>query len=566
MQRRWDWHRSPDAPEQLAASIDLSAAAEHWQRLPCELNAAEQLIAGQLGCVSLLGKRFPLDADGTMNWRLGPVASERLETITLHYHEWFEPLAMLAASGDQEATAWLRRCWADWLRRCDLTIRGSRPLAWNAYAIATRLMTWPRCLCVLPDDFWTDDLPLQSVLDSLFRQAAFLRAHLEWDVRANHLLRDGVGLMLAGRLFRQSDWHRTGERIVVREIETQFHSDGTHYEQSLHYHAEVLADCIAARCAATDPQIASWTRLHEFVPPAYWQLHSDDAGHLFNDSTWTTKADLDRLADALEMQPSLERPTVALRTGLQCIRKGDWTVFFDCGSDGCREQPGHGHADALSVEVSVDGRRLIVDPGTFHYDNSDRRHIERNTAAHNTPVVIIQGKRGRSTSDVWHIFRMGRRAEVTLVQPFRSGVAIGAYRGQKGLGDIVREVRVESDELRIRDSHSRHTEVISGQSQAFLIPADWNASYVEKKNPKAGIRLQQGTTQLIATMHPLVDEGDPPIPYRVDLFEAGTDGAEYAPRYLELRPAHLISFVAWPKRTQYRGVEFVISRCGAKVD
>jgi len=59
-------------------------------------------------------------------------------------------------------------------------------------------------------------------------------------------------------------------------------------------------------------------------------------------------------------------------------------MVVDAGPQGVGRS-GHGHADALSVRLTVDGRRYLVDPGTCAYvsDNGDR-DVFRGTGAHNT--------------------------------------------------------------------------------------------------------------------------------------------------------------------------------------
>jgi len=62
-------------------------------------------------------------------------------------------------------------------------------------------------------------------------------------------------------------------------------------------------------------------------------------------------------------------------------------VIFDCGGLGMLNG-GHGHADALSLIVSVDGTEILTDPGTFVYNGSPKwRNFFRSTHAHNTVVV-----------------------------------------------------------------------------------------------------------------------------------------------------------------------------------
>src|SRR5689334_5590176 len=92
---------------------------------------------------------------GPPEWRLGRVAVDRLGTITLHYHAWAYGLAESAGAGGEgadEAAALFRDHVGDWMRRCPLDARGARDLAWNSYAIATRIGWWVRAACVLGPD------------------------------------------------------------------------------------------------------------------------------------------------------------------------------------------------------------------------------------------------------------------------------------------------------------------------------------------------------------------------------------------------------------------------------
>jgi uncharacterized heparinase superfamily protein len=79
-------------------------------------------------------------------------------------------------------------------------------------------------------------------------------------------------------------------------------------------------------------------------------------------------------------------------------------LLFDAGPVGADHLPAHAHADLLTLEVSVGGRRLFVDSGTFDYEDSAMRQYCRSTAAHNTLEID-----GQNQCDVWSRFRMGRR-------------------------------------------------------------------------------------------------------------------------------------------------------------
>jgi uncharacterized heparinase superfamily protein len=63
-------------------------------------------------------------------------------------------------------------------------------------------------------------------------------------------------------------------------------------------------------------------------------------------------------------------------------------LIFDCGPLGLLPNAAHGHADALSVLIRLNGRELLGDPGTGTYFANRRvRDALRSTAAHNTVTV-----------------------------------------------------------------------------------------------------------------------------------------------------------------------------------
>ena len=62
-------------------------------------------------------------------------------------------------------------------------------------------------------------------------------------------------------------------------------------------------------------------------------------------------------------------------------------LLVDCGEIGALSG-GHGHADALAIDVAVGGRTMIVDAGTYTYHESEHLRDEfRATQAHNTLTI-----------------------------------------------------------------------------------------------------------------------------------------------------------------------------------
>jgi len=156
------------------------------------------------------------------------------------------------------------------------------------------------------------------------------------------------------------------------------------------------------------------------------------------------------------------------------VARNPWTVFFDVGPIGPDYQPGHAHADTLTLETSFSGRRLFVDPGTYAYDDARRRY-DRSTDAHNTVCIDA-----RDTSEVWHIFRVGRRAYAHHVSVefnadgFTAGAAHDGYASLPGGPKHARTVSITNQrELRITDRvDGRGTHSLSG---GWLLAPGWSA-------------------------------------------------------------------------------------------
>lgn len=60
---------------------------------------------------------------------------------------------------------------------------------------------------------------------------------------------------------------------------------------------------------------------------------------------------------------------------------------MDCSPHGATAIAAHAHADALAIELRVDGRDVIADPGTYRYSAVARRSYYRSTRAHSTVTL-----------------------------------------------------------------------------------------------------------------------------------------------------------------------------------
>jgi uncharacterized heparinase superfamily protein len=377
------------------------------------------------------------------DWLLGQTDHDRLWTVTLHYHRWAYDLAQLASreeQGGREAGELFVEYLSDWMDRCDLSAPGAIHLAWNAYATATRISWWVRSALLLGPEWWSRRADFRGrFLSSLSRQADYLARNIEWDLRGNHLLRDAVGLAWAGRFLNSpqaAQWLRSARVLAADQVREQILGDGGHFERSPMYHRIVMDDLLVLSRLIDEPTVRHEieTTLCRMVDFAHWVRHPDGKIPLVNDAALESKPAFDKVPTACGGRHFAE-------TGLAIWHGTPWTVFFDVGPIGPDYQPGHGHADTLSLECSYDGLRLFVDPGTHSYDPDERRAYDRSTAAHNTICVD-----GTDSSEVWDIFRVGRRA-----RPFSVDVraaesvfdATAAHDGYFHLRSVVHRRRVQ---------------------------------------------------------------------------------------------------------------------------
>jgi len=350
-----------------------------------------------------------------IDWRLEsrPEASQ-LWRYHLHYHEYLLDLAAEGVrSGDP---SWFDRAW----RIVDQWIAGnplsdSRVLfdAWQPYCISRRLPVW----CFLWSLAAPPDELRERVLGSMFCQARYLAAHLEKDLGSNHLFENVRALTIIGAFLDGPEadrWLRFGAKRFRRQVVEQVLPSGEHYERSPMYHALMLEAVLDVRdvtravlpelsdlCAHTARKMAAFAK--EI-------LHPDGQIPLLGDSCLDEAAHVGSLiaraggADDGQRDSSTRPPGGKVVSDYWVYRDGGDFLLFDAGPVGVDHMPAHAHADLLSLEASIDGRRLFVDSGVFNYLDDRMRHYCRGSAAHN--VLTIDDA---DQCDVWSRFRMGYR-------------------------------------------------------------------------------------------------------------------------------------------------------------
>ena len=115
-------------------------------------------------------------------------------------------------------------------------------------------------------------------------------------------------------------------------------------------------------------------------------------------------------------------------------------LLFDAGPLGLWPNASHGHADALSVQVKLDGQWVLGDPGTGGYASAGPvRDVLRGAAAHNTVTVD-----GLDQADALEVFKWLAPADARLLDAVcteECDYALGVQEGYRRLRHPVTHYR-----------------------------------------------------------------------------------------------------------------------------
>lgn len=341
----------------------------------------------------------------------------------------------------------------------------------SSLEIAIRSIAWCWCLHLLRDTPALSGRDLARVLKVLVLNGRHIEAHLSTYYAPNtHLSGEALGLLYLGCAFPElSDaarWQSTGWRILEQELPRQVRADGTYYEQSTFYqryvadfylHATLLGRRSTPhdggqwleRTIAACEVLAAITRADGSIP----LLGDDDGGRLlpltsapptdFRPTLACASMVLKRpdlgpgpgawWSEALVLEgphavlaPEADRAPRASEVfadgGLVVMRRcthADDLLVFDAGAHGTPRTNGtHSHADALSIDVTVGGTPMVVDPGTYSYvaDPQMRDHM-RLASSHNGLTLGSLGTAEPASPFAWRYAADAHLANWCLAHP-----------------------------------------------------------------------------------------------------------------------------------------------------
>ena len=301
----------------------------------------------------------------------------------------------------------------------------------------------------------------------------------------NHLIGEAAGVYVASCYFHTlpnvQQWKKESKQILIEELYRQTYDDGCGREHAFGYQFFILQFFIFAgitgrRCGDDFPQ-EYWRRIETMIDFLFRLgqggriplLGDSDDGYVldlgngpddiqsllcigavlfqrgdfkkasrgYSQAAWWLfgekgreqfdRLEINRTDETLESYAFEPSGYYLLQCGNGCAQSPRISLLMDCAPLGYGAIAAHGHADALSVILRINGEDILVDPGTYDYFSYPRwRQYFRSTRAHNTVEID-----GLDQSEMLGPFIWGRKADAgrTLWEPSADG---GRITGEHG--------------------------------------------------------------------------------------------------------------------------------------
>ena len=356
--------------------------------------------------------------------------ASHLWNFNLHYFEYCVPLAArYAAGGSREDLDLFKRLALTWMAACKYP-RGD---AWHPYTISLRLVNWLICIDLFGEALTCDKVFMGALARSMHRQYRHLLANQERHLLANHYLENLKTLVVCALLFGEDDVLARVERDYLTQLDEQVLPDGVHYERSMMYHKLILEGLLRVELAYRSVGKAAPTKVASKARQMLDAMASIERAMgktpFFNDSADGVAKECGPLAracrDVYGYEPD-DAKTIFPESGFYKLYDGDAALIFFAGEPGPSYMLGHAHCDLLSFELSVAGKPVIVNSGTYAYQ-SEMRPYFRSTAAHNTAIID-----GEEQMECWAEHRVARgvdRVRIEVVDECHIAASFYNYKG-----------------------------------------------------------------------------------------------------------------------------------------
>lgn len=399
-------------------------------------------------------------------------------------------------SGEVRFLEELKDLFVDWCTR-NAFLRG---ISWTStMEVAIRSISWMYALAFLDKSDCDDTKMKESFRVGILNMVAYVNDHYSRGSSANnHLLVEATSIGLAGLAFEKQEWVDLAYGILDEELEKQNYADGVNKEMSLHYQTFgmeaylLFIHAYEKSCGKKVPD--RWRDMlrkqAEFVAHSVWrdsvvcEFGDDDAGKILDltGSKWEhwkyilqfCSLELGTRYDSFDVvnENISWLFTAGQIKGVQDCERYDSThsrsfveggysflrdlsdkvlVGIDHAPLGFGAIAAHGHADALSFQMIVNGRPVFADPGTYIYHcDIESRNLFRKTVSHNALAVD-----GKDQSEMLGAFMWGRKNEVILEKSVLSEDVDYVSATENGYSPVLHERCFEFDKredvLVIRD-------------------------------------------------------------------------------------------------------------------
>ena len=333
----------------------------------------------------------------------------------------------------------------------------------SAMEIAIRVNSWIYTCCFLNKAFEKYNLENNKILKDISRgiivMADYIVKHrAKYSSANNHLIVEMYAVGMSGIFFDYKPWEKLAFNILTEELPRQNYADGVNKEMSLHYQSFVMEAYGLLMLEMKHnhikiPQIWEEYLLHmsEFMCDCCGEYGEtvvfgdndegkilDLSGEHFDHYRYV----LDLMGNVLpkryskmenihenlcwilsdDFQNSVLQKNCYYSLEVKCYKEGGYTLWrsknnkvligIDHADLGFGSLAAHGHADALSFQMFIEGVPVFVDPGTYNYHVPKKTRDEfRATKNHNTVCVNDQNQ-----AEILGPFLWGKRYKINNIE------------------------------------------------------------------------------------------------------------------------------------------------------
>ena len=401
--------------------------------------------------------KWPLTFSYDLSYKQKDEIGDARTNWELNRHFQFALLACnYAQTGDDKFLTELSELFRDWNQENPF-LHG---ISWTSVMeVAIRDINWIYTLGFLKKA--AEEAGVEVLCEQLrvgiINMTTYISAHFSrYSSANNHVIVEAAAMGIAGIVMDCEEWLKIALSILNHEIPRQNYKDGVNKEVSLHYQSffmEAVGLLMLSMQHNGRNVPMNWryilqkmSRYLADCQGSYGEtmvFGDDDAGKILDlegvhrnhyhyvlqlmslllperYAENVTDVSLRRIATEEEIETAMQKSCYVSRRnvcyeegGVTLLRSADNRAFIgiDHGELGFGSIAAHGHADALSFQMYLEGEPIFADAGTYIYHiDLESRNAFRKTENHNTVTI-----KGKNQSEMLGAFLWGKRAETTLL-------------------------------------------------------------------------------------------------------------------------------------------------------